>query len=94
MGRKTDLAAQVEKLRQELAEARADIAALRAWMQGHTCAPQPVWPAPAQPYWQPPYTWISPVTTTAVSASGVNMTLRQVWPPKPDDPAMGVPALA
>lgn len=117
MGKKTDL----EELRRELAEARADIAALRAWMQGHTCA-QPYWPAPVQPSapWVMPYTittpctcgqtapcmlhgatvtsqpgvWVSPVTTTSVSTSGVNMTLRQVWPPKPDDPDMGVPALA
>ena len=54
------------------------------------------------PSWQQPYVittnqpgvWISPVTTTTVSASSANMTLRQVWPPKPDDPDIGVPALA
>ena len=115
MGKKTDL----EELR-ELAEARADIAALRAWMQGHTCAqpsgplrcsPQRRWSCrtPSRPvYLRPaapcmlhgvtvtnPGVWVSPVTTMSVSTSGVNMTLRQVWPPKPvDDPDMGVPAIA
>lgn len=125
----------IDRLARRLADAEAELAALRAWKESHACAPlsyQPALIPPAQACtcgatsgwcpqhgtgrWQQPFIWsgdphISTVTIpagqwTAINTAGAapvtstltvtRPALRLAWPPKnpPDDPDMGVPALA
>lgn len=131
----------IDRLERKLTDAVTELAELRAWRDGHVCAPLSYQPVPIpnavvnctcattggwcplhgsgwqQPYriWldsQPGMSYTIPVTSStpfwtaanvcsgaagAVSTFTVTQpTLRQVWPPKnpPDEPDMGVPALA